>query len=70
MREVTGDPVVVMSGANIDNPSAMAMYETDAAIHHLGIEILSCEEGLATAAMTVADNMVNGHSVCHGGLGG
>jgi acyl-CoA thioesterase len=57
-----------MFGADINNPSAIAMYETDAAIHHLGIEILSVEEGLATAAMIVTNNMVNGHSVCHGGL--
>jgi len=57
-----------MFGAEIDNRSAAAMYETDAAIHALGIEIVTVEEGTATAAMTVTDTMVNGHSVCHGGL--
>jgi len=57
-----------MFGAAIDNPSATAMYETDAAIHDLGIEIVAVDEGTSTVAMTVADTMVNGHSVCHGGL--
>jgi acyl-CoA thioesterase len=57
-----------MFGADINNPSAIAMYETDAAIHHLGIEIVSVDEGSATVAMTVTDTMVNGYAVCHGGL--
>ncbi len=58
----------MMFGADIDNPSAAAMYETDAAIHDLGIEIVSVDHGAATVALTVTDTMVNGHSVCHGGL--
>lgn len=57
-----------MFGADIDNSSASAMYKTDSAIHDLGIEIVSVDEGTATVAMTITDTMVNGHSVCHGGF--
>ncbi len=57
-----------MFGAQITNASAAAMYETDAAIHDLGIEIVHVEEGGAVVAMSISADMVNGHDVCHGGL--
>ena len=47
----------MMFGADIDNPSAAAMYETDAAIHDLGIEIVSVDHGAATVAMMVTDTV-------------
>jgi acyl-CoA thioesterase len=43
------------------------MYATDAASKQLGIEISDVAPGRATATMTIADDMVNGHGICHGG---
>ena len=44
------------------------MYANDSASHRLGIEIRDVAPGRATAAMTVTDDMVNGHGMCHGGF--
>jgi acyl-CoA thioesterase len=48
--------------------NARRMYDSDAASRALGIEvdIPACHEAVAT--ITVRDNMLNGHQVCHGGL--
>src|SRR4051812_17212336 len=47
---------------------ADAMYAADAASRRLGITIGDVGPGSATATMTVVDDMVNGHGICHGGL--
>jgi acyl-CoA thioesterase len=47
---------------------AEAMYAADAASQHLGIRIEGVGPGKATAVMAVADDMLNGHDTCHGGL--
>ena len=47
--------------------SAEAMYEADRASRHLGIRIEEVGPGRATARMRVADTMLNGHDICHGG---
>jgi acyl-CoA thioesterase len=47
--------------------SAAAMYEADRASRHLGIRIEEVGPGRATARMRVADTMLNGHDICHGG---
>lgn len=44
------------------------MMASDAASRMLGIELLDHGEGWARAAMTVREDMVNGHGICHGGL--
>jgi acyl-CoA thioesterase len=44
------------------------MMATDAASRMLGIEVLGYGDGWARAQMTVRDDMVNGHGICHGGL--
>src|SRR3954471_19357355 len=46
---------------------ADAMYAADPASRRLGIEISDVAPGRATATMTITDEMVNGHSICHGG---
>jgi acyl-CoA thioesterase len=45
-----------------------AMLASDAATRMLGIEVLEHGQGRARAEMTVRDDMVNGHGLCHGGL--
>ena len=45
-----------------------AMWCGDRASRLLGIEILAVGPGTATLAMTVREDMLNGHDICHGGL--
>ncbi len=57
-----------------DDPQALAeataqsMYERDDATLALGMKILSVAPGSAQIAMTVRQDMLNGHKSCHGGL--
>src|SRR5580700_2833596 len=44
------------------------MLAADAASRMLGIELLDYGEGWARVRLTVRDDMVNGHGVCHGGV--
>jgi acyl-CoA thioesterase len=44
------------------------MLAADAASRLLGIELLGYGEGWARAQLTVRDDMVNGHDICHGGV--
>jgi acyl-CoA thioesterase len=48
--------------------SADTMWATDSASRALGMELLEVSPGHAVVAMTVRDDMINGWSVCHGGL--
>lgn len=56
-----------VDGATVARRCAERMYATDRASRHLGIEISDVAPGRARAAMTVAETMVNGHDLCHGG---
>ena len=44
------------------------MLAGDAASRMLGIELVGYGEGWARTRMTVRDDMVNGHGICHGGM--
>ncbi len=44
------------------------MWASDAASRTLGMELLDLGPGTAEVAMTVRDDMVNGHAIAHGGL--
>jgi acyl-CoA thioesterase len=48
--------------------SARAMYAQDHASQALGMRILEVRPGYACISMTVREDMVNGHKLCHGGL--
>ena len=48
--------------------AADAMWRGDAASKALGMAVDIPAAGSAVATMTVRDDMVNGHSICHGGL--
>lgn len=56
------DPQSVAEG------SARAMYGQDHASQALGMRILEVRPGYARLSMTVREDMVNGHKLCHGGL--
>jgi acyl-CoA thioesterase len=47
---------------------ADAMYERDRASKSMGMTILEVRAGFARLAMSVRDDMVNGHDLCHGGF--
>ena len=48
--------------------SAAAMWAGDAASQALGMVLDEVRPGYARISMQVRDDMVNGHSICHGGL--
>lgn len=48
--------------------SAAAMWSDDRASGWFGMELLEVDEGIATLALTVAPEHVNGHEICHGGV--
>ncbi|WP_336205875.1 hydroxyphenylacetyl-CoA thioesterase PaaI [Nonomuraea sp. LPB2021202275-12-8] len=43
------------------------MMDADIASSALGIELVDLGEGRAVCRMTVTDQMINGHGLCHGG---
>ena len=45
-----------------------AMYDADNASRGLGMTLDEIRPGHATMRMTVRDDMINGHDICHGGL--
>jgi acyl-CoA thioesterase len=47
---------------------AQAMFERDRASQALGIRIVGVRPGWARLTMSVRDDMVNGHGLCHGGM--
>jgi acyl-CoA thioesterase len=63
-----------MSGAEAPTPQQTAdkvregMFVNDRASKWLGIQVAEVTPGRAVLAMTVRDQMLNGHDICHGGL--
>lgn len=49
------------------NTVAETMYRKDTAAQHLGIALKELSPGRAVMTMRVADFMLNGHAICHGG---
>ena len=47
---------------------AAAMFASDRASQALGMRIEGVAPGRAELTMTVRDDMLNGHSICHGGF--
>jgi acyl-CoA thioesterase len=50
----------------IAEKSAGEMWHRDAASQAMGMKMLSVGPGTAIIAMTVRDDMINGHGTCHG----
>ena len=46
---------------------ARSMFAADVASNALGMRLLESDVGTATLAMTVTEDMVNGHGITHGG---
>ena len=47
---------------------AVTMFANDRASQALGMKIADVSPGRAELTMTVRDDMLNGHSICHGGF--
>ena len=45
-----------------------ALWRDDRASQALGMQVLAVGPGSATLCMTVREDMLNGHAICHGGL--
>jgi len=45
-----------------------ALWKGDRASKALGMQVTAVGPGSATVTMTVRDDMLNGHDICHGGL--
>jgi acyl-CoA thioesterase len=45
-----------------------AMWKDDRASKSLGMQVVTVGPGTATLTMTVREDMLNGHDICHGGL--
>lgn len=47
---------------------AQSMYQRDGASQGLGMRVIRVAPGHAEVAMTVRADMLNGHTICHGGF--
>ena len=75
MRAAGGPPRPECNAAMADsNPQLTAertrdaMWPRDRASRSLGMEVVAIGPGSATLAMTVREDMLNGHDICHGGF--
>ena len=57
-----------MTAQQIAEQSRDAMWRNDRAFKALGMQVLAIGPGSATLCMTVREDMLNGHDICHGGL--
>jgi len=67
LAQPAGQPGPMETGP-ADTGPVETMLASDAASRMLGIELVECGQGWARTRMTVRDDMVNGHGMCHGGL--
>ncbi len=69
-----GETVSVLPSAAPEEPEALAqavaqaMFARDNASRKLGMRIEAVAPGYARLSMTVREDMVNGHAICHGGF--
>ena len=57
-----------MTAQGVAQAACDAMWQGDRASKALGMQVLAIGPGTATLTMTVRDDMLNGHDICHGGL--
>ena len=57
-----------MSPQQVAEATRDAMWRNDRASKALGMDVLAIGPGTATVAMSVREDMLNGHDICHGGL--
>jgi acyl-CoA thioesterase len=62
------DSVAAQEAQLLAERAAAVLFERDRASQMLGMSITAVRPGFAQLAMSVREDMVNGHGVCHGGL--
>jgi len=62
-----GLPSAEEYGQEVPRGPAAVMFAADQASRGLGMELLHVGRGTAVVGMRVALQMLNGHSICHGG---
>src|SRR4051812_28215564 len=62
------EPASSEEGQALARRSADVMWSADTASRRLGMELLEVGPGRAVVAMGIREDMINGWSVCHGGL--
>lgn len=66
--EPASTQTAAVSPQNVAEATRDAMWKDDRASQSLGMQVLAVGPGSATLAMTVRDDMLNGHDICHGGF--
>ncbi|MBL8340619.1 MAG: hydroxyphenylacetyl-CoA thioesterase PaaI [Rubrivivax sp.] len=61
-------PVIAITPQLVAEAARDEMWADDRASRLLGIKVVEIGPGTATLTMTVRDDMLNGHDLCHGGL--
>lgn len=61
-------PVTAATPQQVAEAARDAMWKDDRASKRLGMVVEAIGPGTATLSMTVRDDMLNGHDICHGGL--
>lgn len=67
---MTTEPELSEASSNaqqVAERAAAVMWEGDRASRAMGMELVEVGPGRAVLTMTVRDDMVNGHDICHGG---
>jgi len=62
------DAAAARDPVEVARACAAKMAETDSSRHAMGIEIVEVAPGRAVLRMKVAEWMVNGYRICHGGM--
>jgi acyl-CoA thioesterase len=62
------DTVPPLSPQQVADKVSEGMFRNDRASKWLGMRILKVNPGHAVLSMTVREEMLNGHDICHGGL--
>jgi acyl-CoA thioesterase len=57
-----------MSPQQVAEATRDAMWKGDRASRMLGLSVTAIGPGTSTVTMTVREDMLNGHDICHGGL--
>ena len=64
------ETMAALASATVPSVEAVGayMFAADRASRGLGMRIVALGEGSARLEMTVRDDMLNGHAICHGGF--
>ncbi len=68
MDDATPQPAAEAAAQQVAESTCEAMLARDRVSRGLGLAVLAVGPGRAALRMTVRDDMLNGHDICHGGV--